>query len=116
MNFKSTALLALASVSANINVKTVWYPEENYWEILAANGTQMCHGGPYQHEKTNYPETCYLPGTGYTLKCHDDADDGWHGGWIEVNGIKYCENFEDGHLETHALYTGAPVHPWSRPT
>ena len=117
MNFKTTALIALAAlaVSANINVKTERYAGETTWEILHSNGTQVCAGGPYAENYHQYPETCYLPGSGYTLKCHDDAYDGWHGGFIEINGMKYCEDFDDGPLKVVSLYTGNPTHPWSRP-
>ena len=28
--------------------------------------------------------------------CKDRFGDGWHGGFIEIDGIKYCEDFKDG--------------------
>ena len=44
----------------------------------------------------DYEENCCLtPGT-YTLKCKDRFGDGWHGGYIEIDGTKYCEDFRDG--------------------
>ena len=30
------------------------------------------------------------------LHCIDSFDDGWHGGYIQINGTRYCEDFTNG--------------------
>ena len=29
----------------------------------------------------------------------DSSKDGWHGGYVKIQGIKYCENLKTGHEE-----------------
>ena len=43
-----------------------------------------------------YTERCCLNDGVYTLKCQDSYGDGWHGGFIEVRGTEYCEDFTGG--------------------
>ena len=42
---------------------------------------------------TEYIEECCLTAGVYTLKCQDSYGDGWHGGFIEIQGTKYCDDF-----------------------
>ena len=44
-------------------------------------------------------ECCQAPGT-YRLECKDRYSDGWHGGYLEIQGKKYCDDFLGGHLQT----------------
>ena len=44
-------------------------------------------------------ECCQAPGT-YRLECKDRYSDGWHGGYLEIQGKKYCDDFLGGHLKT----------------
>ena len=47
-----------------------------------------------------YEEKCCLaPGT-YTLNCKDSFGDGWHGGYIEIGGTEYCQDFNAGKLKS----------------
>ena len=32
----------------------------------------------------------------YILKCKDSYGDGWNGGFIKIQGTKYCKNFNSG--------------------
>jgi hypothetical protein len=38
--------------------------------------------------------------------CRDSNGDGWEGGYIEIGGTKYCENFNEGRIATHNV----PMH------
>jgi len=84
-------------------VTLVHYPEEVEWELTgngAAAGTS-CKGGPYNGHYGQQPEeACVIKAGGYTLKCIDTYGDGWHGGFMTVDGIMYCDDFRDGHLMT----------------
>ena len=48
-------------------------------------------------------QTCCLATGSYTLKCKDSGIDGWHGGYIEVYGLKYCDNFLSGSEQTSQI-------------
>ena len=64
------------------------------------------------HESHNTHEAeCCLPPGEYTLECKDSYGDGWHGGYITVNGAKYCENFDSSSLETHEILIGDDTEP-----
>ena len=45
-----------------------------------------------------FVQECCLPNqrNDYVIKCSDFHNDGWHGGYLEINGKKYCENFDQG--------------------
>ena len=43
----------------------------------------------YENHK-EYHEKCCLEYGKYELSCNDLKEDGWEGGYIEINGTKYC--------------------------
>ena len=47
----------------------------------------------------SFEQKCCLPDhiNDYAITCNDAYGDGWHGGYLEINGEKYCANFERGH-------------------
>ena len=47
---------------------------------------------------THYPETCCLQSGQQTLECKDSGGDGWKKGYIEIQGKRYCDKFNDGSL------------------
>ena len=46
---------------------------------------------------------CCQPSSTYELVCIDSFGDGWGGGYIEIGGIKYCENFNTGSSQNHQV-------------
>ena len=49
---------------------------------------------------SDYTEKCCLaPGT-YTLDCKCSYGDGWHEGYLEIDGVKYCNDFSEGYSKT----------------
>ena len=51
-------------------------------------------------------QECCLPDhtNDYAITCYDSYGDGWHGGYLEINGYKYCENFDRGYESLDNLY------------
>ena len=40
-------------------------------------------------------ECCQAPGA-IELECKDSSGDGWNGGYLEIEGNKYCDDFASG--------------------
>merc|ERR1711988_1108517 len=85
-----------------VTVHIVDYPEEMKWEIKdATSGAVVCER-PNFYPMGNYgdqpPEACSLTEGDYKVYCHDDYHDGWHGGFLKVDGHEFCLHFDDGHL------------------
>ena len=75
--------------------------------IVAGNEVAWSLGsyqfGPYTLDQSTATETfCVKPGS-YSLICKDSAGDGWHGGYIEINDQKYCEEFRSGSSKTSQI-------------
>ena len=64
----------------------------------------------HENHKTHEAECC-LPAGEYTLECKDSYGDGWHGGYITIDGKDYCDAFRKGDLETHEILIGADTEP-----
>ena len=57
----------------------------------------------YGRKHGEYAEKCVLTPGEYTLKCKDSHGDGWHKGFIEIQGHKYCEDFTEGSEKTEQV-------------
>ena len=60
-----------------------------------------------------YSEECCLDAGMYTLTCDDTYKDGWHGGFITIQGKQYCEDFTDGHQQAQDIdiaYSGSDIY------
>ena len=53
-----------------------------------------------------YTQKCCLAVGNYNITCTDDFGDGWHDGYLEINGIKYCEDFSNGKKQQENLSVG----------
>jgi hypothetical protein len=76
---------------------TQTYGNENSWSFGSCNSTQEYSSG------STTTEECCQPAGSYELVCTDTWGDGWHGGYLEIGGVSYCENFSEGHEETHIV-------------
>merc|ERR1712038_1143565 len=47
-----------------------------------------------------YTEECCQKAGSYPITCKDSYGDGWHGGYLEIEGTKYCKEFRDGGEKT----------------
>ena len=74
----------------DVKLTTKGYGSEINWSL------ESCSNGQMFSDDMEYIEVCCLNPGVYTLKCGNSYGDGWNGGWIEIQGIKYCEDFYDG--------------------
>ena len=95
----------IEDVCFDIVLTTTHWGNENSW-VLGTCASTIVHENDIAHES----ECCLPPGE-YTLECRDSYGDGWHGGYITVNGNKYCENFDSSSLETHEILISADTDP-----
>merc|ERR1711962_1240244 len=77
----------------NIKIETKSWGHENSYELGSCSSQQRY--GSYE----NYEEECCQPSGTYTLECMCSYGDGWHGGYIEIDGTRYCDDFTAGYSE-----------------
>ena len=77
----------------DVAITTKSYGSENSWTVGACTSARG-----YQNSQT-YTESCCLDAGSYKLTCDDSYKDGWHGGFIEIQGKRYCEDFTSGHQQ-----------------
>jgi len=91
------------------------WPTEVTWEIKdAATGAIICDRKEFYPEGsygTQPAEPCALTEGNYKVYCHDDAHDGWHGGYLMIDTHMFCLNFLDGHLKVEDLEVGSDPLP-----
>ena len=81
----------------DVILTTKYWGNEVSWAIFEQeNCVGMCSSlpsGQYGWYST-YTEKCtLLTNTKYKLHCKDSYGDGWHGGYITIQGIRYCDEF-----------------------
>ena len=81
----------------DVKLITKTYAYENSWTL----GTCQSKGG-YANNNEYVEKCCLSPGS-YILECKDSHGDGWHMGYIELDGSKYCESFTDGKKEINEI-------------
>ena len=84
-------------VCTEIKVVTENYGYENSFSFGSCNSTQE-----YPSYNTTI-EICCQPAGTYQLVCTDTYGDGWHGGYLEVEGTSYCGDFSTGHEASHEV-------------
>jgi len=106
MNFLLFIALAVAGVSGApsedradlcFTVKTVTkiWANEITWNIGGTCNSKDL--GKYQNEKEDTDQCCFTKGQDkFVITCKDSYGDGWHGGYLEINGKQYCANFDSG--------------------
>ena len=63
---------------------------ENSWIFGSCANSQT-----YKSKQIYTEKCCQLEGE-YELICKDSFGDGWHGGYLEIDGTKYCTDFKQG--------------------
>ena len=95
-----------------INVKTVIKATvtdsgyNNSWHIGCVDQyCQICvNNQEYRWSGEYNQECCFLEDyKEYIIKCYDYLKDGWHGGYLEINGVKYCEDFLEGYMANYTM-------------
>ena len=82
----------------NVTITTRKWGHENSWTL----GTCASDDLGYKEDQV-YTEECCLAAGKYTLTCDDTYKDGWHGGFITIQGKQYCEDFTDGHQQAQDI-------------
>jgi len=83
-----------------VKLKTRTWANEIEWSFV---GTDCASDRDYENSMW-YTHECCLPEGSYTVECHDSYGDGWHGGYLQINGNeKVCDNFHSGNLQTEAV-------------
>ena len=80
-----------------VNLTTLDWGSEISWTLGSCVSYERY--GSYR----KYTQQCCLAPGSYHLECKDSLGDGWHGGYIEVDGIKHCESFTSGSEETSEI-------------
>ena len=80
-----------------MKLTTVKWGNEISWTL----GSCESEGG--YGNNVEYTQKCCLGPGNYSLECKDSYGDGWHNGYIEVSGVKYCESFTSGYEETSQI-------------
>jgi len=78
------------NVCTDIKIVTKEYGYENSWTFGSCSSNQE-YGDDQQ-----YTVQCCQPAGNYELTCKCSYGDGWHGGYIQIGGEKYCDDFDDG--------------------
>ena len=78
------------SVCFAVELTTKAWASEISWSI----GT--CSSKERYKNRQKYSTQCCMPAGDYTLTCKDSYGDGWHGGYIKINGKTFCKNFRSG--------------------
>ena len=52
-----------------------------------------------------YIEECCLDAGSYILECRSESGYGWSGGFIEILGTQYCEDFISGMINGYIQIT-----------
>lgn len=82
-----------------LDVKTVTkaWGYENSWTIGDCSSEQQ------YTSYSEFTQECCLRSEDLALTCDCSYGDGWHNGYLEINGQRYCETFLDGYTTTEAV-------------
>ena len=92
--YSNIVIVYVSEVCGKIKVRTENWGYENSYAI----GT--CVSKQQYRSRKNYEEECCLAPGNYNLDCKCSWGDGWHGGYVEIDGVKYCDGFRTGHKES----------------
>ena len=98
INDMSYFLFYSATYATNFKLTTKLYGSEISWKF-----GDTCTSDLAYDNNQEYSKTCNLSPGLYTLECLDSYGDGWHGGYIEILGTKYCESFTSGRSKNVAV-------------
>ena len=85
-----------------VYMKIVKYASEMSFTFYSS-ALRTCYRSTYTRSGFWYKQCYLIPGQ-YTVNCIDAFGDGWHGGYLQILGVKYCTGFTSGKLAT-----GGPV-------
>ena len=80
--------LDLVCMNITTTTKRSW--GENSWIFGSCSSNQT-----YESNQ-RYTEQCCQEKGDYKVVCKDRYGDGWHGGYVQIEDVKYCDDFSDG--------------------
>ena len=97
----SSDMTDMSCVDVKITTKAWGY--ENSWSLGSCVSSQRYtnHG--------LFTQRCCASAGDHTLSCKDSYGDGWHGGFLEIGGKRYCEDFRSGYVKTTTISIGKPI-------
>ena len=88
-----------------MKLTTMGYGSEVSWTF------GPCSSAHAYDSNTVYTEICSITIGTHTLTCIDSYGDGWHGGYMEIEGNRYCDGFSSGYEEVvEVTITGTDIH------
>ena len=78
-------------LDVDILLETKYFGYEVSWSLDTTCTSEQTYSSNSEHTKT-----CNLFPREYTLVCTDSYGDGWNGAQITIQGVIYCDNFNDG--------------------
>ena len=54
----------------------------------------------FENYREDTQQCCVQDHDEFVITCKDSYGDGWHGGYLVINGLKYCEDFTTGNEYT----------------
>lgn len=93
-----------------VNLHWRAYPEEMTWSYGSCTGKDFKQYKNEKNPKTGkpivYQKVCSQPEGTYPVFCEDFYGDGWHGGYLEIDGKKYCEEFKSKYGRMEVIEKG----------
>lgn len=80
-----------------MKLTTTSYGREISWTLGS------CQSDVTYGNYAEYTEQCCLTTGSHTLRCKDSKRNGWHGGYIAVDGQMYCDSFRRGSVQTSQI-------------
>ena len=99
----------IAEACIDVATVTKSWGSEITWSIGCPEGScTECINEQAYDNNAEYAQECCFPKnvTEFEITCTDSYGDGWHGGYLDIRGDLYCENFHEGHNYTEALTNG----------
>ena len=72
----------------DFSITKSWGSEIRYEITAKADGKVVCTGGPFSSNSDNVITNCQMTAGDYAVKCIDTYGDGWHGGYIAIEGVE----------------------------
>ena len=101
--------------NVSIVLTTQNYGVEIEWSLSETCSSEYTYDDYYDYtgydDYQDYVRYCCLLDGVYNLVCRDHASDGWKGGYLTIDGRKFCGHWEDGDdtIETSVTIGGTKL-------
>ena len=93
--YKGNEEVKWTEICFNVETITKKWANEMSWSVgsCQSNGRHTCTANGGYFDNMNFTQPCCLSKGYHNLTCYDCYGDTWKGGYIMINGVKYCESF-----------------------